>query len=293
MFSTILVPLDGTAESNIALPVARTFARATGATITLLRVYSSDELRDDVQSKLARVADELATSNLEVHAVVRSGDAGAEILAQIEALHADVVVMRTHGRSGIGRMVLGSVTQRVLSKSRVPVVLVRPGGRRLDHIRKVLVPVDGSPGGAVGLAAAVALAEPTGAALYLLDVVTPSANFVYAGAAWNGGGYFDPAWDEEAQAAATTYVEGIRSRLTSRVPSVSGDVVVGSSVADAIVESASEQACDLIVMSSHALTGVARAVLGSVADAVVREADCPVLVIHAADQVAAASDAIP
>jgi nucleotide-binding universal stress UspA family protein len=74
---------------------------------------------------------------------------------------------------------------------------------------------------------------------------------------------------------------------------VSGDVVVGSSVADAIVERASEQACDLIVMSSHALTGIARAVLGSVADAVVREADCPVLVIHAADQVAAESDAIP
>lgn len=281
MFTRILVPLDGTAESNIALPVARTFARATGGTITLLRVCTSDELKDDVQAGLARIADELAQSNVKVRSVVRSGDAGDEIVAEIQAHGTDLVVMRTHGRSGIGRLVLGSVTEHVLSESKLPVVLVRPGGRRMTTIQDVLVPVDGSPGGAVALGAALALAQPTGAVLHLLQVVIPIANYVYAGAAWNGGSYYDPAWDEEALAAARTYVDGIRARLTERGSSVSGEAVMGAAVADTIVEHATDQACDLIVMSSHALTGVARAVLGSVADAVARSADCPVMVIRA------------
>jgi nucleotide-binding universal stress UspA family protein len=75
MFKSILVPLDGSAGSNSALPAARTFARATGAAITLIRVCDHDEV-NDAQTNLTRVADELAASGVQVRAVVRHGDPG-------------------------------------------------------------------------------------------------------------------------------------------------------------------------------------------------------------------------
>ncbi|WP_410964928.1 universal stress protein, partial [Salmonella sp. SAL04286] len=90
------------------------------------------------------------------------------------AEQADLVIMRTHGRAGLERVALGSVTERVLKGSQVPLLLLRAGGRRVSAIRKLLVPVDGSPGGAVGLATAVGLARATGAQLHLVRGVVSS-----------------------------------------------------------------------------------------------------------------------
>jgi nucleotide-binding universal stress UspA family protein len=134
------------------------------------------------------------------------------------------------------------------------------------------------------LGTATALAQSSGAALHLLEVVVPTTSYVYGGGVWADGAYLDPEWDDEALTGAKTYVNGLYGRLADRVPNVTGEAVIGTSVADTIVEHASRLASDLIVMSSHTLTGVARAILGSVADAVVRTADCPVLVLHAVDQ---------
>jgi nucleotide-binding universal stress UspA family protein len=87
------------------------------------------------------------------------------ILEQRCAQRADLIITRTHARAGLGRAVLGSVTERVLSVSGVPVLLLRPGRRRVTYVRTLLVPIDGSPGGAVALGTAIGLAQATGAAL--------------------------------------------------------------------------------------------------------------------------------
>jgi nucleotide-binding universal stress UspA family protein len=280
MFTTIVVPLDGSAQANAALPLARTFARATGAAVTLVRVKSETESRSDVAAELSRIAEELAGAGLKVRSVVRAGEPADEILEELKEQGADLVIMRTHGRSGVGRAVLGSVTERVLKASGVPVVLLRPGGRRVSHLRTLIVPVDGSPGGAVALGTAIGISKSTGAALHLVEVVVPIPNYVYSSFAMNGAVYVDPAWDAEAQAAARTYVDSLTSRLRSAGVDASGDVVIAASAADAIIKAADERGADLIVMSSQALTGIARAFLGSVADAVVRASHCPVMVIH-------------
>jgi nucleotide-binding universal stress UspA family protein len=280
MFTKIVVPLDGSAQANAALPLARTFARATGAAVTLVRVKSETESRSDVAAELSRIAEELAGAGLKVRSVVRAGEPADEILEELNEQGADLGIMRTHGRSGVGRAVLGSVTERVLKASRVPVVLLRPGGRRVSHLRTLTVPVDGSPGGAVALGTAIGISKSTGAALHLVEVVVPIPNYVYSSFAVNGSVYVDPAWDAEAQVAARTYVDSLTSRLRTAGMDASADVVIAASVAEAIVKAADERSADLIVMSSQALTGIARAFLGSVADAVVRASHCPVLVIH-------------
>jgi nucleotide-binding universal stress UspA family protein len=282
MFSNILVPLDGSAESNVALLVARTVARATGGAVTLLRIvqpgYPSASGHAAVE--LRRIQAELAESAPRVDSmVVESGHVGRAILDQVQRRSADLVIMRTHGRGGANRVLLGSVTQEVLSESRVPVLLLRPGGRRMTHLRKILVPTDGSPGGTLALATAVELARTTGASLKLLEVSQPASNWMYSGDAY-GMSYYDPAWDEETLASARAYVDAVVARVRAANIDVDGEARQEPLVAGAIVAAADTATSDLIVMSTRALTGPARAILGSTADAVVRTAHCPVLLIH-------------
>lgn len=280
MFKKLLIPLDGTAQSAVSLPVARAMARATGATLTLLGVVPAaedDRTQTEAKQNLDRIAEELIASGLTVETIVSTGDPAHQIVQQVSAQEADLIVMRTHGRAGLARAVLGSVAERVLATSPVPMLLLRPGGKRVSHIKSLLVPVDGSPGGALALGAGVALAQATGASLRLLEVVVPIPNYVYGAYGWNAVPHVDPAWDEEARASAQTYGDAIVARLSKTGSTVEGEVRIAASVPDAIVRVADQRGVDMIVMSTEALMGAARAVLGSVADAVVRSARCPVL----------------
>src|SRR5437868_1911549 len=82
---------------------------------------------------------------------------------------------------------------RVLALSPVPLLLLRPGGQYVSHVTSVLVPVDGSPGGALALGAAVGLAEASGASLRLLEVVVPIPTYLYGAYAYNSATFVDPA----------------------------------------------------------------------------------------------------
>jgi nucleotide-binding universal stress UspA family protein len=283
MFSNLLIPLDATPQSAVALPLASAMARATGAKLTLLRVVSATDNAhavSDAQRTVDRIAEELSAGGLTVSTIVRTGDPAEQIEQQARAQAADLIVMRTHGRAGLERAVLGSVTERVLTLCPVPLLLLRPGGHRVSTIRSLLVPIDGSPGGALALGAAVALAQATGASLRLLEVVVPIPNYIYTEFALNAVSYVDPTWDEEAQTSAQTYVDAIAARLCETGLAVEGEIRVGASIADTICGVAEAHGVDIIVMSTDALTGAARAVLGSVADAVVRSAQCPVLLLR-------------
>ena len=290
LFTRILVPLDGSPESNVALPLARTMARATGATIAMLRVLSPDAGSGvgEIRKALDRAAAELAGGGVQADVVLRLGDPAEEILAQASLTGADLVIMRTHGRGGLERMVMGSTTEKVLAGSVIPVMLVRPGGRQPRQIKTLLVPIDGSPGGALALASAVGLARATGAAIKLFETVVPVAMNEWVG--YGGLAYYDPAWDDEALASANTYVTSLVARLQEAGLQASGEARESREVAGAIVKAADESGADLILMSTHALTGVARAVLGSVADCVVRKANCPVLLVHRVESGSAGSE---
>jgi len=161
--NTILVPLDGSPESNAALPLARVLAGGTNASIVLLRVvaHHDPETLLAATDALQKLASECAGSGVNVVTSVRTGHAAEEILSEIQVRHASMAVMRTHGRSGIERAILGSVAEQVLAHSPVPVVLMRPGEREPTRLRRLLVPVDGSPGGGLALDTAASLACAT------------------------------------------------------------------------------------------------------------------------------------
>jgi nucleotide-binding universal stress UspA family protein len=284
MFERLLVPLDGSAQAAVALPLAQALARQTGAAMRLLRVVpvvgkgTKDPGANEAKSNLTEIAAELSAGDIRVDIDVRTADdAGAAIVREARDWAANAIVMATHGRSGLARVVRGSVAQRVLAESPVPVVLLRPGGRRVTKITTVLVPVDGTPGSSLALGAAVPLARDTGARLVLLQVVTPFLQDYLP-----DGIIVDPAWDEAMCASARQYVNTLAERLQESGIDTTGVVTLGSTAKE-IVRAADELGADVIVMSTHALTGPARTLLGSVADEVVRTAHQPVALVRQRD----------
>lgn len=287
MFNRILVPLDGSPAAAAALPAARTIACAVDASIELVRVIEpsrdaeeSREMLAAAQHNVWAVSDELVRGGVRVSTDVRSGEPGDAIVEAAKSAGADLIVMATHGRSGLQRAIVGSVTQRVLGKSPVPVVVLKPGGKRMTGLSRMLVALDGTAGGALALAAAVGLARAARAHIELLQVVPPLPMWMYGGGeGFAPAAFIDPEWEEAALASALTYVNSIATRLRGSGLNVAAQSVKGP-VADAIERVADELDVDLIVMSTHALTGPARAVLGSVADEVVRTSNRPVLLMR-------------
>jgi nucleotide-binding universal stress UspA family protein len=282
MFSHIVVPLDGSPEANVAVAHAMLLARLCDARVTLLRVVSNGQDVPEAQALLEGIARESATPNVTMDVAVREGDAAIGILDEVQQGGADLVVMRTHGRSGLSRMVLGSVAETIVKHSPTPVLLLAPHGDsdRPVSIASILVALDGSPGSTLALGAARELARRSGARLHLLQVVKPLPAYQSSALLMNGPMYVDSSWDQDAEAGARAYVEALASRLTAQGLVAQGEALYANSVPEAVIANAREHGCDLIVMSSHAHTGAARAFLGSVTDAVVRSAARPVLVIR-------------
>jgi nucleotide-binding universal stress UspA family protein len=294
VFQKVLVPLDGTAESAVALPLARLVAAATGARVRLLRVINPrgtsarEAATSEANDYLARIRDELGLGEPPVEATVReSGSPGPEIEHEADQWGADLIVMATRGRGGLSRAVFGSVAQHVLTNGSRPLLLVRPGGHRATHLSKLLVPVDGSPGAALALSAAVPLAQAAKARMVVLQVVVPSAAYLVHDMTGTASMTFDPAWDAEALAGAQQYVSGLTTRLQGMGVAAEGRAVLGEMadtlmgrVSGIIIDAAEDVAADIIVMSTHALTGPIRTVVGSTADEVVRNASRPVLLIR-------------
>jgi nucleotide-binding universal stress UspA family protein len=190
------------------------------------------------------------------------------------------VVMTTHARTGLQRAMLGSVTEEVLRLSPVPVLAIRPGGQRVTAFKTLLVPVDGTPGGTLALGHAVALGQSLGARIVLLQVITPLPRIVFeplVGAALTS--FMDPAWEEETIESARRYVGALAERVAARGIGSEARLELGHA-AEQIVDVSEQVEADMIVMSTNALTGSLRALLGSVADAVVRKSRRPVLLIR-------------
>lgn len=143
MYKKILVPLDRSTGAEAALPVAADLAKADGGVIRLLHVgpipaavvvegrviayadQESDRLQQAVLWYLREAARHL--DGLPLEYAVRFGEPAEEILEEARESGADLIAMATHGRSGVARLMLGSVAEAVLRRSEVPVVLVRHG----------------------------------------------------------------------------------------------------------------------------------------------------------------------
>jgi nucleotide-binding universal stress UspA family protein len=291
VISTIIAPLDGSPESEASLPVVAEFAHRTGADVVLLTSiyqpagWGEFQFTIDLE-KEARAAQQyldsrrsrLERDGLTVEAQVVSGSPAEAIVDYAAARRAGLIAMSTHGRSGATRWALGSVADQVLHGTHTPLLLVRPhklAREARPSFKKILVPLDGSQLSESVLPFVKDLARSFSAGLVLSHAVFPAA-MVYPG--FEAGSANQRIWDEVYQAAGEQ-VGATAAALEKEGFQVKTMVSLGPAV-DEVLRVAAEESADLIAMSTHGRSGLGRWVLGSVADAVVRRAELPVLLVR-------------
>jgi nucleotide-binding universal stress UspA family protein len=305
MYRSILVPLDGSPFSEHALPLALSIARRSGAQLYLAHVHVDSmpmfvngmvyldptadiQARERERTYLEALATRLAKRlNRAITTTLLDGmvaDALHDYATQIEA---DLVVLTTHGRSGLARAWLGSVADTLMRRLPIPVLVVRPleAAPGLDHepvVAHILIPLDGSALAEQVLAHAVALGKPMQAAYTLLQAIDPVI-LGYTPAAYAMG--LDELIIEQERAAAQSYLAEIAERLRAESLRVATHVAIGPS-ATAILDYAHAHRVDLIALATHGRGGLQRWLLGSVADKVVRGASVPVLVYRPQAEIA-------
>lgn len=294
---TLLVPLDGSALSEKALPLAKRLAQTTGARLVLVRSVWTTPLADlpveDIELRAMQEAEEyladlqfkLTAQGLQVETALPFAPAAEGILLEIELRNADMVIMSTHGRSGLSRMVYGSVAEAVLARSSVPVLLVRVTKEEtvpltLPSQPHILVPVDGSSFAEAALPHAIELARLFNGTLILLRSVAPPMPYV------------DPFMPmpyptEEvmrlAEADARSYLADLAAHLTADGLQVKTVFRIGQ--ADAAILQQEHGSTNLVVMATHGRTGLAQAVFGSISKSVLHHGTLPILLVRPKEMV--------
>jgi nucleotide-binding universal stress UspA family protein len=289
---SVLCPVDFSEISQHALDHAASIARWYDARLTMLYVFPNLPVldlpplvlepadRERLIDRMRRMAVHVSDVPLDVR-VQQAGFIHEEILAQLKATAADLLVLGTHGRSGFQRLFLGSVTEKVIRKACCPTLVVPPRAPDVSptapvRFRRILCPVDFSESSLRALAHAITMAEEADAHLVLLHVVEMPTVISPEPAALD----IDLAGIREAAVTQT------RQQLHDLIPdaartycTVETAVVQGSSHRE-ILRQANQQGSDLIVMGVHGRGAVDMLLFGSTTHHVIRGSACPVLIVR-------------
>ncbi|MFN2141565.1 MAG: universal stress protein [Candidatus Promineifilaceae bacterium] len=290
MFSRILVPLDGSALAESALSLAEQFIEGSEGRLILLRVVpyftvlAADPLlyeemnrlgEDEALAYLRSIRNELPDPG-KADIVCQVGSAADSILQYSIENDVDLIVMSSHGRSGINRWVYGSVAERIMSQAPCPTLIINARQSSQEGApSKILVPLDGSGLAEQALHPALDLAQLLDAELYLLSVTTSGELRIET--ASEAGAFADIENGEVVK--AKDYLQDLAENLDYQKVNCAVEIASGS-VAEAIMDYAAENGMELIIMSSHGRTGLKRWVYGSVAEKVLRGACCATMIVR-------------
>lgn len=311
MYKRIGVPLDGSKQAERALAVATDLAERFSASLVLIAVLDKAEAtnpdalrilegagvwtgvpRPPVATPEERLASYLDKTSAQlpvsapIRTAVRHGDAATEIVAAADAEGVELLVMTTRGRTGVTRGLLGSVADRVVHSTKLPVLLVRSDvsagmDAPLAPFKNIVVPLDGSGRAEAALAHAEAVARAYKATIVPLKVIeAPTLAYSAAPYAWTGN-YVDEL-DRVLTADAQEYLKKIATRL-KRAGHEVAQMVEHGVPRTRIIEVGESKPDSVIVMTTRGHTGVTRWVLGSVADGLIHTAPVPVLLIRTED----------
>ena len=298
MPSRIMVPLDGSNFSEQAIEYAMGIAARAGATVHLVRVHTESmpmalapfpvlfDAELDGQAHafetayLERIAAPWTAVGRKVVTTNPVGPIVSTLARYADATNIDLIVMTTHGRGGLSRAWLGSVADRLVRETRVPVVLLRP---RVESMHAhaftfapthILIPLDGSDLSESVIEPALRLGALTHARFTLMQVLLPPFSISTEVA------QHAKADDDALRRASHDYLRQWAIRLRQRGFEVETRVVLQANPAAGIIEEALFAECDLITMATHGRSGWARTALGSVTDKVLRCAPTPLLTLR-------------
>lgn len=290
MIKRVLIPLDDSELAERVIPHLLRFVTPAQSELLLMTALPSPILAGRSHDKpaavsgggerLQAVAQRLGQLGFRVNHQVLAGAPAATILGLAEEAQVDLIAMSTHGRSGLGLAPLGSVADEVVRNARQPVFLAPPQAQaKPDSVPNVvLLPLDGTPLAETAIPAACQFAQLTGANIHMIRVVEPADC---------------PDGRSDAQAAvdlhdtehapvvrqAVGYLERIKLRLQLAGVESCFRVALGDPV-NVIPRIVQAEQVDLIVMSTHGRSGVARVVHGSVAGQIINHTTCPLLLMR-------------
>ena len=309
MYKTLLVPLDRSKLAEAPLDYAVWLAEKSGARLVLMNVCGPQdcacepeqckiipEARQYLEEKVRSVEQRMAStgSAVKVGLHLAAGDPATQILGYIDQNQVDLVVMATHGRSGVSRWLIGSVADRVVRMSNKPVRLTKSFAKEKENKgehpdQRILVLLDGSELSESILPHAIHLARMSGGELILLSVCTPPDIL-------NPISYhlipdrYPPTrpvqWQKYAdrevgrrKKQCSKYLDEVQDRVKREGVSLKTESPLGEP-AEEILKYIEDQQIDLVAMATHGRSGIARWRLGSVAEKVLIAASSPVLLIR-------------
>lgn len=296
LLGRILLATDFSACARRALDYARFLAEASAARLEILHVLEFppgmdpdyavnvlylERLRKEIDQQLEDLVREAARGGIAVTARQAVGIASQKINEAAQASEVDLVVLGTHGRTGLAHILLGSTAERVIRTAPCPVLTVRiprTNGEAPDRasaapiaMQSVLAPVDFSDCSLEALEYAVALAQPFKASVTILHVLEPvSFGLDFTLGHVEAHRTSRAVWESRLpELAGALQARGIPAKTALR----------GALPAESILDCAKEIGADVIVMGTHGRRGLSHLVSGSVAEAVLRKAECPVLAV--------------
>ncbi len=257
----LLLPLDGSCEAESILAAVLPLAGRRPLRLTLFRALSEGAERPEAEAYLARARLALERPRIEVRTECCLDDAADAVISHAVSDGSDLIAMTTHGRTGVKRLVMGSVTEKVLRQAPVPLLACRPGTRMEGWAH--VVGLDGSSRAEAVLENLVPIARLLGATLHLLHV-----------------------GDSESNAAIRGYLKKVALRCSSLGVPVTTAVRTGPA-SPGIIRYAADVRAGMVALATHGRTGLERLLLGSVAEQVLRAVSCPVLLRRKAEAPAA------
>ena len=291
MFKRILVPLDGSELGELALPYAGELAGALSSEVALIFVCDTArcQYRHEHQVYVEKIAQQVEGHIEErgpkttVTPVVLDGHPAAAIIDYAEKNDISLIVMATHGRSGIMSWAMGSVADKILYAVNMPVLLVRasvptPSGDKEGQIlSRILVPLDGSEAGEAALPYVRELTEKLKLEVILFQVIAPGQHVHSVG----GLSYFlfPEQQVESMKASAEQYLGGVSGRFAGTKAAVRSEMRLGDPAAEIIKFAGETDAC-LVAMATHGHSGVKRWTFGSVTHKVLHNGNTPLLLVR-------------
>lgn len=301
-YRRIVVPLDGSMFAEAALPIAAAITRESHSTVSLVEVHEpilgeadvsfamsagwDDELREGETEYLTRTAKRLAEeSGITVETALLDDPVASAIAAYVAKVEASLLVLTTHGRTGLSRAWLGSTADWLARFAGVPVLLVRPTKDEEMHglsttLRHIIVPLDGSERAERVLPDAIRFGRLQAARYTLVRVVAPIVRAFSPYASMGIPMAPDAEETRKKLAEAKQYLTDVAAQLRRRYGTlyIETEAIAGEHVADAILTRARAVSADLVAMSTRG-RGASRLLLGSVADKILRGFDGAMLLL--------------
>jgi nucleotide-binding universal stress UspA family protein len=282
MYERILVPLDGSELADRALPYVEWLAGRLDSEVVLLNACVQGEPSEHLlRTHIEKRAEELRSSGIKANSLVVQGYCATEIINFAEKNDIGLIIISTHGRTGITRWALGNIASKVAQKSGIPVLLLRSSqleaGLTENELWKILVPLDGSKVAEAVIPYVEDLAERMDSEVILLRVVEPiRLPSLYS--------YSDR---EKHQMELISMAEEEAERYLSKMESTLGikGVKISSALlrerpTESIIQYAEDNSVSLIAIGTHGFSGIAKWAYGSVASRLIEGSPKPLLLVR-------------